>query len=189
MRYFEFIKNYDVSQVAAELAANEELWDANRQRKDAPGSAHSRMSDIWVRYNDVEPYRRKSDYRDFNEKHVPIWYPAWHRLPSLRPIVFDLMSTVEGEMLGGVLITRIPSTLGIEPHVDKSWHVDYYDKFYISIKSAPGAEFHTEGEFINPKVGECWLFDNRLKHWVLNKSDEDRITLIVCIRTEKYGRV
>lgn len=187
--HFQLIASgVDVSGVNAELDAHPELWDAFTLRKTAPGTPHSRMSDIWVRYNDVQPFLDAGDFRAFNDRHVPIWYPAWNAMPSLRPIVMGLMAAVQGEMLGGVLITRIPPGEGIAPHVDKGWHVDYYDKFYVSLKAATGAKFHHEGEFIEPAVGDIWLIDNRKTHWVTNDSDQDRITLIVCIRTEMFER-
>lgn len=144
------------------------------------------MSDIWVRYNDVEPFEKSGDYSGFNDLHFPIWYPAYEALPALKPVIFDLMTKVEGEHLGGVLITRIPAGCGIAPHVDRGWHVEFYDKFYLSLKSSPGAKFLCGEDVLEPKPGEIWRFDNRLEHSVVNESNEDRMTLIVCIRTEKY---
>ncbi|MDN8066333.1 aspartyl/asparaginyl beta-hydroxylase domain-containing protein [Burkholderia vietnamiensis] len=176
----------DVAPLVVAIDAHPELWDSHKERKTSDGSPHTGMSDIWVRYNDIRKYR---DRQSFNDEHVPVWYPAYHALPEMRPILFDLMATVQGEMLGGVLITRIPPGAGIAAHVDEGWHVEYYDKFYVSLRSAPGAEFYCdEGgvEVLNPKEGEIWRFDNRKNHWVENNSDRDRITLIVCIRTEKY---
>lgn len=170
----------------SEIEAHPDLWDSIQFRKTAPNSPHSRMSDIWVRYNDIDAYLKNPGGRSFNDAHVPIWYPAWEKLPALRPIIFALMATVRGEMLGGVLITRIPPGEGIAPHVDTGWHVDYYDKFYLSLKSAPGADFFCEDEVLNPRVGEIYRFDNRALHWVVNNSDQDRMTLIVCIRTDMF---
>jgi hypothetical protein len=183
----------NVWRVKNQLEAHHELWDQHTIRKTAPNTPHSGMSDIWVRYNDVKKYEESGDYRTFNDAHVPVWYPAWTVIPSLKPIVLDLMAATEGEMLGGVLITRIPPGHGIAPHTDDGWHVQYYDKFYVCIQNDPGATFWCEHdgvkEGLEPKEGEVWLFDNRKLHWVENNSVRDRITLIVCIRTEKYGRV
>lgn len=186
MSRFLKVCDVNVANLAAELDAQPELWDTIRWRKELPSGPHARMSDIWVRYNDIRPYRQKGSFEGFNAEHDSVWYPAYDKLPSLKSILPPLMMVVEGERLGGVLITRIPSTCGIDPHIDVSWHVDYYDKFYVSVKSAPGAVFASEEEVLNPTPGECWRFDNRLRHWVHNGSSEDRITLIVCIRTEKY---
>lgn len=191
MKHFlKVMERVDVRSLADQLDLHPELWDQHKIRKEAPGTPHSQMSDIWVRFNDVAPFDLSGDYSKFSDPHVPVWYPAWDALPALKPIVFDLMAKVRGEMLGGVLITRIPPGAGIDPHRDKSWHVDYFDKFYLSIRSAPGAMFGCEHdgvrELLNPIPGDIWRFDNRKLHWVHNGSTQDRITLIICIRTDRY---
>lgn len=188
MKHFlQIASGVDVAPLIAAIDAQPELWDSHRERKESDGSPHARMSDIWIRYNDKARYK---DRESFNAEHVPVWYPAWHALPELRPIIFGLMAAVDGEMLGGVLITRIPPGGGIAPHVDQGWHVEYYDKFYVSLRSDPGAEFWCDhgciAEALNPKVGDIWRFDNRKNHWVENNSSTDRVTLIVCIRTDKF---
>lgn len=190
MRHFlKISEGIDVAPINAELAAHPELWDQFSSRKVSAGTPHSGMSDIWVRYNAIDRLDRANP-RTFNDEHVPVWYPAWEKLPALRSIIFDLMSEVEGEMLGGVLITRIPPGQGIDKHIDNSWHVAYFDKFYVSLQSAAGAEFSCEvdgvAETLNPKAGEIWRFDNKKLHWVKNNSDQDRVTLIVCIRTDMF---
>ena len=42
-------------------------------------------------------------------------------------------------------------------------------------------------EELTPLPGEIHHFDNRKPHWVQNDSGHDRMTLIVCIRTDRYG--
>lgn len=190
MRHFQKICNFDIEPLKLQLEENPSLWNQQTSRRDRTGSPHTEMSDIWVRYNDIA--KAKPDFAGFNDEHVPVWYPAWHKLWALRPIIFGLMTRVQGEMIGGVLITRIPSGQGIAPHVDEGWHVEQYDKFYISVESGPGAEFWCDHEGVkeclNPKPGECYLFDNQKLHWVVNNSGGDRVTAIICIRTEMFGR-
>jgi hypothetical protein len=192
MKHFQHIaSDVDVAPLMLQIEAQPELWDAHRMRKDSPGTPHSRMSDIWIRYNDIARFD-PTNPAAFNGEHIPIWYPAWRALPALRPLVLDLMAHVQGEMLGGVLITRIPPGEGIDRHADNSWHVRQYpDKFYLSLQSAPGANFvcshNGVEETLCPTTGDIWMFDNRKEHWVENKSNVDRITLIVCIRTELFG--
>lgn len=187
MKYFtKMATGMDVKPLANLIDAHPGLWNTHSFRKCGDGTPHGGMSDIWVRYNDVTPYAARSDYAGFNDAHVPVWYPAYDVLKeALDPILFPLMARVAGEMLGGVLITRIPAGCGIDPHIDMGWHVNYYDKFYLSLKSAPGATFHCGDEVINPAPGDLYHFDNRLEHWVKNESEEDRMTLIVCIRTDR----
>lgn len=181
-------KGVDVSKLKAELDAHPDLWDAVRYRKDGYRTPHSRMSDIWVRYNDIRPYEERGDFTGFNDRHVPIWYPAYYLLPELRRIIHVLAAQFQAEMIGGVLITRIPPGEKIDPHTDEGWHVDYYDKLYLSIE-AGGAEFSTATEKTVPEVGDLWLFDNKVEHWVINDSPVDRVTLIVCLRTAAFGRI
>lgn len=189
--FHKIAEGIDISGIRFDLAACPHLWNEHRYRKDGDQTPHSEMSDIWVRYNDVEPFRAAGSYVGFNDVHVPVWYRAWHEMPSLKPIVLGLMAMEQGEMLGGVLITRIPPGAGITKHVDDSWHVRYFEKFYLSIESAAGAVFGCDHgnaiETIEPTPGDLYRFDNRKLHWVQNDSDADRVTLIVCIRTEKYG--
>lgn len=191
MRHFtKLYDGVDVQPLLSQLESHPELWDQHTMRKLTEGSPHSRMSDIWVRYNSYDRYDPNNRAK-FNEEHVSVWYPAWKKLPALRPIIFDLMAFVQGEWLGAVLITKIAPGEGIDLHKDAGWHVAQTEKFYLSLKSSPDSEFichEGEREILSPKPGEMWLFDNRKLHSVENNSTEDRITLIVCIRTELFGR-
>lgn len=185
-RHFLRVANMlPVAPLVALLEAHPELWGQFGWRKTIAGGPHAQMTDIWVRYN---AYSKLGP--GFNDEHDGLWYPAYDVLqPAIQPLISSLMALVDGERLGGVLITRIPPGAGIGKHRDAGWHVEYYDKFYVSLKSGPGAKFichEGEDDVLEPEVGECWRFDNRLPHSVQNDSAEDRITLIVCIRTEKY---
>src|SRR5207249_9782719 len=138
----------EVKPLLEQIEANDYLWDQFGYRKAM--TPHAQMSDIWVRYNSIENLGDR-----FNDEHDSKWYPSYYKLPYLKDIIFPLMKDVEGERLGGVLITKIPSGCDIKPHVDKGWHVDYYDKFYVSLKSEIGANFYCGDEVLNPKVGEA----------------------------------
>lgn len=194
-QFLKIADQLDVNPLLSQLDAHPELWNAHEGRRHHEGSSHGETSDIWVRYNDFTRARGETHRErmlSLTHEHVPVWYPAWEVLPALHPIVFDLMAAVQGEMLGGVLMTKVPPGGRILPHADTGWHVEYYDKFYVGLQSAPGADFicedGAETERINIRPGEIWLFDNRKVHSVENDSDIDRITLIVCIRTQMFGR-
>ena len=47
-----------------------------------------------------------------------------------------------------------------------------------------GALFHFTGGTIDPEEGEVYQFNNQVEHWVDNGSDEVRLSLVLCIRTE-----
>lgn len=169
----------DVSGLVRDLEAHPDLWDANPFRR-SEGSPHIELADIIVRYNDWANYK---DRVSFNEEHESVWWEAAEHLPSIRPLVFDLMRRVEGERLGMVLITKIPPGKSCKPHTDTGWHSRYYDKYAIQIKGNKKQAFCFEGCELRTEPGDVFSFDNSFLHWVTNESDEERITLIVSIRT------
>lgn len=171
-----FLCDVDVSGLRERLEKNPDLFGQFDWRKEA--YAHRGMTDIWVRYN--HPDRMGPA---FNAEHSSIWYPAVRDLPEVPAICLALMARVRGERLGGVLITKLPPGGRIKRHVDQGWHAAYYSKFYVAVKNEPGAEFHWEDRCIDPAPGEVYEFRNDVPHWVENNSDEDRIAMIVCIRT------
>lgn len=159
------------------LAAHPELWDQHTARTEDADSPHYGLSDIWARFAD--PATMQPD-----GSHDSVWYPCADLLP-VRELVFPLMSAVCGERLGGVLITRIKPGQVCKPHADPGWHARYYDKFAVQIDAAPEQAFHFEGQSLVTKPGDVFWFDNSFTHWVTNDSQTDRITLIVCIKTER----
>lgn len=181
-------KKLPVQELHAELISmkNADLWNAHRTR--TRQYAHSRVDDIWVRYNAWENFDPEKGLAEFNKEHDSVWYPAWKRLPALRPIIFEVMRFVDGERLGGVLITRIPPGSQVHPHRDLGWHAGYYDKFAVQVAAHEKQAFHFEGEELVTEPGDLFTFDNSKTHWVTNDSDIDRITLIICIRLEQQHK-
>jgi hypothetical protein len=157
-----------------------ELFDQFTFRKSDPGSPHTEMQDIIFRYNPRENYHGNRE--EFNGPHDAEWYEAASVIPEVKDIVFPIMEEVKGERLGMVLCTKLPPGGEIKPHVDGGWHAEYYKKYYVSVKNKPGAVFYFENGSIDPDEGEVYEFNNAKPHWVENKSKEDRIALIVCIR-------
>jgi hypothetical protein len=181
--FLKIAEGIDVMPLRLAIKRQPWLWDQNTMRKYGAGTPHAQMSDIWLRYNDWANYA--GDHQEFAKAHDAVWYPAYYSLPQVRPLVFGLMAQVEGERLGAVLITRIPPGGRIDAHVDGGWHAEYYDKYYVQLDSAPGAKFWCEDEVFVPKRGDVYWFDNTKLHGVENDSDEDRMTLIVCIRSNR----
>jgi hypothetical protein len=166
----------DVEPMRAALEAHPELWDQFTARTSSPQSPHYELSDIWARF--AEPGVNGA------EAHKSVWYPSADLMP-IRELVYPIMSMVQGDELGGVLITRIPAGKACRPHVDNGWHARYYQKFGISIAADPGQEFCFEWESLVTEPGDVFFFDNAYLHWVTNPTPHDRITVIACIRTDK----
>lgn len=164
----------NVSGIYWNLLSHPELWNQNTERTEDESSPHHGLDDIWARYGDP---KRAID----GEPHDAYWYPSADII-GVKEICYDLMRLVQGDELGGVLITRIPAGKECKPHTDPGWHARRYQKYAIQITSAPGQSFNFEDESLETKPGDVYWFDNQYTHWVTNPTDYERITMIVCIR-------
>ena len=182
-RFVHLASGIDVMPVLGQLMAQPWLWNQRTERKTAPGTPHAAMSDIWVRYR---AEAELTGPESFLQPHLSVMWPAWHALPALQPIVFGVMARVQATMLGGILITRIPPGGMIDPHHDLgSWHAEFYrTKVYVPLKSNARCVNVCEGEEVVMRVGEAWSFDNLVTHSVENNGATDRITAIICMKTE-----
>ena len=167
-------KGLNVAPIYWALQQHPELWNQNTERTAAPLSPHYGLDDIWVRYGDAERARD-------GQPHDSFWYPAADTL-GVKPTCYALMAHVQGDELGGVLITRIPAGKECRPHCDPGWHARRYQKYAVQITSAPGQKFCFHGEELESKPGDVYWFDNQYEHWVENPTQYERITMIVCIR-------
>lgn len=167
----------NVAPIHWKLQSNPQLWNQHTQRTCSPTSPHHGLDDIWARFGD--PTRAVDGL-----SHDSYWYESADIL-GIKEICHGIMTLVQGVELGGVLITRIPPGATCKPHVDDGWHAKRYDKYAVQITSAPNQRFHFEGESLETKPGDLFWFDNQYLHWVTNDTPYERITMIVCIRTEK----
>jgi hypothetical protein len=173
-------ENVKVGPMLWALQEHPELWNVHTQRTEDPASPHHEVDDIWCRYAAVEDFANPGP-------HESVWYSDPCKKLPVREIVMPLVAFVEGERLGGVLITRIKPGCSAKPHHDNGWHAKYYQKFAVQIQSSPGQFFCFEDAKLEPKPGDVYWFDNSHTHWVTNDTPYDRITMIVCIKTNFRG--
>ncbi|HET6725887.1 MAG TPA: aspartyl/asparaginyl beta-hydroxylase domain-containing protein [Gammaproteobacteria bacterium] len=173
---------YDVAAAVAQIDANPSAWNRHRDRTVREGP-HACVDDIWVRFN---PIGNMADdpVAFFRGEHVSEWYPVADEIPAARALAKQVFADVGGTRLGGVLITRVPAGGKVLPHVDSGWHAGYYEKFAVQLRGNEQQTFHFENSSLSALPGESYTFDNSKLHWVTNDSDEDRMTLIVCIRRD-----
>ena len=158
------------------LRQNPQLWNEHKERTEDPDSPHHGLDDIWVRFG--APERVKD-----SQPHESVWYPS-AKVLECKGLCLDVMRAVSGERLGGVLITRIPPGKECKPHKDPGWHATTYEKFAVQIASAPGQKFCFDNEELETRPGDLYWFDNQHTHWVLNPTEYERVTMIVCVRKE-----
>jgi hypothetical protein len=174
---------FDVTPLLRQLEDHPELWNEYTLRTNRYRTPHSDVSDIWVRFNAWKNYTDSSV--DFTMKpHESEWYPCISHIPAAWSLARKVMRLVGGKKLGGVLITKIPPGGEVKPHVDSGWHATYFTKYAIQVKGNKRQGFYFSDAELHPESGDLYTFDNSFTHWVKNESDEERITLIICIRKD-----
>lgn len=182
--FLQLAAGLNVTPLLNALQRQPELWNQHPIRTKHPGTAHSEVSDILVRFNDIAEFERTGDPATITDDKECIAYPAWAKLPQLRPIVFDLMRTVEATRLGRVIITKLPPGKTITPHVDGGAPAEYFERYQLALQSLPGALFHIGDETVNFRSGDLWWIDNSITHSVANNSADDRIVVILDVRCD-----
>jgi hypothetical protein len=176
-----------VEPLMEQINEHPELWDQNTLRTSFyPNSPHREVSDIWLRYRSMDEFDIEHP-EDFASEHKSVWYPAEVALSCAWSLIEPICRIVDAEELGGVLITKIPPGKQVYPHNDAGpWHPEYYaSKYLLLLQSAPGQVFSFEGEQHEGETGDLFIFDNRHPHWVVNKSDVDRVSLILAIKQKQ----
>lgn len=175
MKHFLKVGEINPTPILHALMMKSDLWNAFDLRSTYPNSPHAEVDDILLRFNDLsEPEKVPDDI-------VCVPYPAWNELP-VKPVVLDLMRSVEGVGLGRVMITRLKPGGRIAPHVDQGAPAEYYRRYQFSLQSLPGATFRFDNEVVSFRSGEVWWINNRVEHEVINGSEDDRIVMIADIR-------
>lgn len=163
-----------------QIVRNKQLWNQNDLRSKFPGSPHKEVDDIWLRFQSIS---EASSVAAVADDHESVNYPAFFELSEAQDLIFNLMRVVKGERLGRVLVTKLAPGKSIAPHVDGGAHASYYERFHIVLAGLPGSIFRCGGETVQMNTGEVWWFDNGVEHEVINNSADDRIHLVVDVRT------
>lgn len=178
----------DIHPLLLAVKRRPDLWKEDTYLRDYPQGPFAQIESIMLRFPEKSVHETEAELLDHTSKfdqHENIDYPAYKILIEARPIVMNLMGYVGGERLGRVMINKIAPGGVIYPHVDTKSHTDYYSRFHVVLQSQPGVIFRAGDEQIYMGVGEVWWFDNAQEHEVINNSADDRIHMIIDIRTSK----
>lgn len=189
MRNFQCLaQGLNTTPLLAAITRRPELWKEDTYLRDYPQGPFKEIDSIILRFpprSVLETEEALKDHLQNVDQHENVDQPVFKLLPEARPLVFGLMSLVQGERLGRVMINRIAPGGVIFPHSDTPDHADYWSRHHIVLKSQPGVVFRCEQEKVYMAPGELYWFNNALEHEVTNGSPEDRIHLIVDIRCSR----
>ncbi|HEX7644860.1 MAG TPA: aspartyl/asparaginyl beta-hydroxylase domain-containing protein [Burkholderiaceae bacterium] len=178
----------DVMPLNLAIKRRPELWKEDTYLRDYPQGPFGEIESIMLRFPVKGVFETEEEVKNHLSKydqHESIDYPPYKVLTEARPIVMALMARVQGERLGRVMINKIKPGGRIYPHADTKEHAEYYSRFHVVLQSQPGVFFRSGDESVYMDVGTVWWFDNKLEHEVINNSADDRIHMIVDIRTSR----
>lgn len=189
MKNFQRISGgIDVMPLLLAIKRRPDLWKEDTYLRDYPQGPFEQIESIMLRFPVKGVYETEEELKNHQstyDQHENIDYPAYKLLPEARPLVMNLMAYVGGERLGRVMINKIAPGGVIYPHADTPAHAEYYSRFHIVLQSQPGVVFRAGDEQVYMATGEVWWFDNKQEHEVINNSADDRIHMIVDIRTSR----
>lgn len=187
----------DVTPLRLAIARHAELWAEDKFLRHYPQGPFEDVETIFLRFpervvfddQDVAEQERKVQLYKENklpgyDQHESIDYPAYALFPQAREIVLALMTRTGGVRLGRVMINKIRPGGRIYPHADSPEHANYWNnRLHVVLQSLPGNDFRCVDEHVQMRTGDVWWFDHRLEHEVINNSADDRIHMIVDIRS------
>ncbi len=182
--FFRLASGINMTPLMVQIQRQPELWKEDTYLRDYPQGPFSDVETIFLRFppSSVTELERSS-----KDQHECVWMDGMIHLPASRPLIFSLMTTVEGERLGRVMINKIRPGGRIFPHADTPAHAQYWERFHYVVQSSPGVMFRAGDEKVAMQTGDVWWFQNQEEHEVINNSAEDRIHLIIDIRCSHMG--
>lgn len=181
MRHFQLIGSADVLPLVMTLQQQPGLWNEHRFRTTYKGTPHRDVDDILLRFSSFDKIADPDCIEDVLQDTDPVFYPAWHKLVQVRPIVFDTMRRMEAIALGRVIISRLRPGGAIAAHADADGAYTAQEglRLHVALQGEPGSLYHCGGETVTMRTGQVWWFDHRAVHAVENNSADDRIHLMI----------
>lgn len=170
----------NIAPVVELLSRTPDIWVWDRFLKEHPVPVFREVDTVYLRFPDKDPWLGKKAEADPFE-----CFDQPGFLPEFRPLVYGLMTHLQGERLGRVIINRMGVGARILPHSDTNGELPYYDRFHIVLASNDSVLFRAADERVNMKAGDVWWFDNSKEHEVVNHGNTPRIHLIADIRIRR----
>lgn len=182
MNNFRLIaSNIDTQALLNELTQHDNLWNQRPLRTRHPGTHHSQVDDIWLRFNPIEG-RTENEIRHGLDC---IDYPPYDLLAPWARDLVTLCTGLEGKpKVGRCLITRLKPGREIHAHIDGDRHSQFYTRIHLVLKGEDGNMFYCGDESVNMRTGELWWFNNRILHSCKNRGTEDRIHIVMDVTND-----
>lgn len=181
------ISDLDVRPLLRSLEMQSSLWTHITARQTTPGTPHVDTQTIFLRWAAAQTIEAV-----FNDLDA-VDYPALMDLPEARGLLAQSVEASRANTLGRAIIVRLKPGGRITPHADEGAYADHYERFHLVLQSDAGNRFHV-ADPANPhiyttaemKPGQLWWFNHKRTHWVENRSNRERIHLIMDMVAPSY---
>jgi hypothetical protein len=172
---FKLIENYDIDKIKKHIESFESEWEINTFRQNrvyfGRPNPHLHTKTYTIQDHSLDwKFGSKIDSTLVDKQLYDI----------CKDIIEDLEKKFNGKA-GRVLLIKLLSKSEVYPHTDKGDYLSTVNRVHIPIITNSNVFYTVNNESINMKVGECWEINNFKTHSVSNKSDEDRVHLLIDI--------
>lgn len=179
---FIYFKNFDVSIIKNQCTLLNEEWliDQSRQNMQYPDRRNPHLyTNTYIIQDHALGWNNGEDFN-------PIMKDE-----SLYKLLLPIINELEIKMCGKaarVLLIKLNAHKDVTIHTDSGSYLNTVRRFHIPIITNDNVFYTVNDEKINMKEGDCWEINNRKPHSVDNKSDQDRIHLLIDIMPEHEFR-
>ena len=156
------------------IMRNGDLWNIDKMRTTFNGTPHAQVSDIILRFGDIDGIDLETSDRD-----------AMKTIVGAKQMALSIMQLTGGSRLGRVIVSKLEPGKKILPHKDVVGdYSKYYTRYALVLQGLPGSIFCIEDEAVNMVTGELWWTDVHSMHEIINNSKDDRVHMLVDVRID-----
>ena len=173
LHFTRLAEDLEIEPLLAELDAEPDMWfaDTSRQRK---VRCQRNTLNIFLR---APKKPLPPGAKNANDVHETRLTRAAARFP--RTLAFcEKIADERGATLGRATLVALLPRSRVYPHIDTGAYYRIRDRFHLVLRSPEGSPLAAGDETVVMHEGEFWVFDNRVRHWAENLSDEARVHLI-----------
>lgn len=184
--HVKYYKNFDISEIKKYINDSVEFQVLEEEYKRRELNPESPLDGIKNAYMNVLPVTLNSvSFEDFHNNVLKITKTkndlAWS---LINPIVKDLEEFIDG-VCGEVSFNNLLANKDIHGHYDNGLYYEVMRRFHVPIFTNKDTWFIIEKSKVIMSEGQCWEINNAKYHSVHNKSNENRIHLVIDIIPNK----
>ena len=169
---YKVVGEFDVSKIAEEISnLHQEVWERNQSRQ-LRSYEHQHTKSVFI--YDVAASWDGSGYPIQN-------YFVNENLNQYTDNIVNSLQKLYNGKVGKVLYINLPAGKNIRVHKDHHYYLNSVHRCHIPIITNDKVDFYLNDGVINMKTGICYEINNSDNHGVDNRSELDRIHLLIDI--------